>query len=80
MDSFHKCRLASEKVAWSFEEALGDLSFDHDKCFLPRMLCLVSTLPLLLKVIPSCTEWFILLFSLILLLVFDSFLLGLIQQ
>lgn len=39
MDSFNKCRLASEKVAWSFEEVLSDLSFDFEKSFLPSMLC-----------------------------------------
>lgn len=39
MDSYRKCLLASEKAAWSFQEALGDLSFDHDNSFLPRALC-----------------------------------------
>jgi len=39
MDTFNRCRLASEKVAWVFDEALSDLSFDHDKRFLPSMLC-----------------------------------------
>jgi CheY-like chemotaxis protein len=39
MDSFQRCRLASEKVSWNFEVELGDLEFDFGRSFLPSRLC-----------------------------------------
>ena len=39
MDSFQRCRIASEKVSWNFEAELGDLEFDFGRSFLPRRLC-----------------------------------------
>lgn len=39
MDTFQKCRLASEKVAWNFQAEFGDLQFDFGRRFLPTRLC-----------------------------------------
>jgi hypothetical protein len=39
MDTFQRCREASEKASWSFEKSLGGLSFDFTGRFLPLRLC-----------------------------------------
>ena len=39
MDSFQKCRIASERVSWNFADELGDLQLDFGKMFLPHRLC-----------------------------------------
>ncbi len=39
MDTFHKCRVASERVSWSFAAELGELSFDFTRPFLPQRIC-----------------------------------------
>ncbi len=39
MDTFELCRIASERVAWSFEHALGNLKFDFERRFLPSRIC-----------------------------------------
>jgi len=39
VDSFEKCRLASEKATWRFKDAIEGLVFDFEKQFLPDRLC-----------------------------------------
>jgi len=39
LDTFNSCRKASEKAAWSFEQAVADLDFDFSRRFLPIRLC-----------------------------------------